>query len=301
MTFSFAPPNLNAYRQRILTGRSACVLLIIAVLIGTEMHFNWLESVAGAYLLSTNDLRPESGAIWEQGRQSESARHALSQHTNRRQDVQREVRRASSMGQVIGGIEDARGAVISAAHFLELYHKLPPVLSQEVASPYSLLAYWSGGKWQRTFFEFQDAGLAIYLLDNHSQVLLRLDLAPDLVEHIRRGEVAIQTGLDQLSDFSAHIYAADHFFAVLNTLPEKVREGVVAQPVGLLRISGKIKRVGISSESMAGAVDIGFEVEDANGVKVILTQGKTAEVQRLRWALDRWTPSAPPMGEEPRS
>ena len=212
MVFSFAPSSLKAYRQRLLTSRSVCVFLVFAVLVGTEMHFSWLESAVGAYLLSTNDLRPESGAIWEQGHQSESARRALSQQMNRRQDVQREVRQASSMGQVIGGIEDGRGAMISAAHFLELYLKLPPVLSREAASPYSLLAYWSGGKWRRTFFEFQGAGLAIYLLDAHSQVLLRLDLGPDLVEHIRRGEVAIQSGLDQLSDFSTYIYPAEHFF-----------------------------------------------------------------------------------------
>ena len=38
---------------------------------------------------------------------------------------------------------------------------------------------------------------------------------------------------------------------------------------------------------MAGAVDLGFEVEDANGVRVILTQGATAAVLRLRQALDR--------------
>ena len=71
---------------------------------------------------------------------------------------------------------------------------------------------------------------------------LRLDLGPDLVEHIRRGEVAIQAGLDQLSDFSAHIYSAGHFFSVLNTLPENVRNDAVAQPEDLLRISEKIRR-----------------------------------------------------------
>ena len=116
------------------------------------MHFSWLESAVGTYLISTNGLRPESGAIWEQGHQSESARNALNLHMDRRQGVQREARLASSMGQVIAGLEAGRGAMISAAHFLELYRKLPPVLSKEIASPYLLLAQWSGGKWQRHLF-----------------------------------------------------------------------------------------------------------------------------------------------------
>jgi hypothetical protein len=296
MTFSFAPQTVRSYKQRILTARSICVVAGLALLVATELHFSWIESAVGAYLLSTNDLRPESGAIWEQGHKSESAQHALREYMDRRQDIQREVRRASSMGQAISGIEEARGAMISAAHFLELYCKLPPAISHDVASPYALMAYWSSGKWQRTFFAFQDAGrLSIFLLDANSQVLLRLDLEADLVDHIRRGEVAIHGGLDELKDFSGHIYPADLFFAVLNNLPPNVRERAVARPGDLLRISGKIRRVGISSKSLAGAVDLGFEVEDASGVKVILTQGHTTAVQRLRLALD----SGPPLAEEP--
>jgi hypothetical protein len=285
MSVSFSPPDLPSYKRRMLTGRSLGVLVILAVLVGTELRFGWLESAAGAYLLSTNASRSESGAIWEQGHRSASARDALSRQLGRRQDVQREARRAASLGQVIAGIEDGRGAMISADHFLELYGKLPPVLSQTLASPYMLLEYSSGGRWQRTFFEPRNDGLAIYLLDGHSQVIRRLDVGPDLLEHIRRGEVAIQTGLDQLADFSGHIYPAGRFFSVLDTLPDAVREKAVAHPGDLLQISGKIRRVGISGESMGGAVDLGFEVETANGVKVILVQGETAAVQRLRWAL----------------
>jgi hypothetical protein len=299
MKFSFAPLTLDAYRQRLLTGRVVALVLVIALLVGTELHFSWLEGAAGNYLLSTNVNRPESGAIWEQGHQSESARRALDQQLNRRQDVQREVRQAVSMGQVIGGLAEGGGAMVSADHFLELYRKLPPILAHELASPYTLLAHRSSGRWRRAFFERRNAALAIYLLDSHSQVLLRIDLGPDLVEHIRRGEVAIQVGLDQLSDFSGAIYSAEHFFTVLNTMSSEVRENVVAQPADLLQVSGKITRVGISSISMAGSVDLGFEVEDTNGVKVILTQGRSTAVLRLKWALERWTSSRSPMVKEP--
>ena len=119
MTFSFLPTSLSSYKRRILTGRLLGILLVFTLTVGTEMHFSWIESMAGAFLLSTNDFRSESGAIWEQGHQSESAQDALKQHMDRRQDVQREVRQAASMGQVIGGIDAGRGAMISAAHFLQ--------------------------------------------------------------------------------------------------------------------------------------------------------------------------------------
>ncbi len=285
MAFSFAPNSFKASLARLLAPRSVVLLLVVVGLAATEFRFDWLESAIGTYLVTTNPMRPESGTIWEQGHQSDQARQALTQYTNQRRDVQREARQAATMGQVVAGMTDDRGAMISAARFVELYLKLPPVLSHEIVSPYTLLTRLSSGQWRRTFFERRDQQLAIYLLDQHSQVLHRLDVGPGLVELIRRGEVAIQTGLHQLGEFAADIYTAEQFFAALNGLSAPVREGVIAHPEELLRISGRIVRVGIAAEANGDAVDLGFEVEEAGGTKVILTQGRARDVRRLKWAL----------------
>jgi hypothetical protein len=286
MTPWFAPTSFKEYTRRLVTLRSVLLFSVVVALIVTELRFDWLESVVGAYLVTTNSARPESGTIWDQGRQSELARQTLNQYMNQRQDVQREARRATSLGQVLAGIGKERGAMISAAHFVELYLKLPPVLAHEIVSPYTLLSQLSSNQWQRTFFEQQDQQLSIYLLDDHNQVLYRLSIGPGLIEHIQQGEIAIHTGLHQLSDFTAHIYPAERFFGVLNTLPEQVRKGILASPEDLLRVTGHIVQVGISSESMGGATTLGFEVEDLQGPKVILTQGRNEDVQRLLWILE---------------
>jgi hypothetical protein len=280
------PINFKAWTRRAIALRAVVLLIVLVALAVTEFRFDWIEHVVGRYLATTNAQRPESGAIWDQGHQTDSARQALSQYMSQVQNVQREVRRAASLGQVVAGIEAKQGAMISAAHFIELYLKLPPVLSHEIISPFTLLAHISGDQWQRTFFEYQEQQLAVYLLDDHNQVLYRLSVGPALLEHIRRGEVAIQTSLYHLSDFAAHIYPAETFFAVLNTLPEAVRKGIISDPAELLRISGRIIRVGISDQLSAGAVDLGFEVEDLGDAKVILMQGREADVRRLQWVLD---------------
>lgn len=285
MAFSFAPNSFNASLVRLLAPRCFVLLLVVAGMVATEFRFGWIEGAIGSYLITTNRLRPESGTIWEQGHQSDQARRTLAQYTNQRRDAQREARRATTMGQVVTGITDDSGAMISAARFVELYLKLPPVLSHEIVSPYILLARLSNGQWRRTFFERREQELAIYLLDRHSQVLHRLDVGPGLVELIRRGEVAIQTGLHQLGDFAGNIYMAAQFFDVLNSLSPLVRQGIIAHPEELLSISGRIVQVGISSQSAGGAVDLGFEVAEAGGTKVILTQGRAKDVRRLQWAL----------------
>ncbi|MCP3952947.1 MAG: hypothetical protein GY697_12135 [Desulfobacterales bacterium] len=262
------------------------LLLLMIALVVTEFRFDWIENAVGAFLVTTNSRRPESGTIWDQGRQSDMARQTLAQYADQRQNVQREVRRATSMGQVVAGIDSERGAMISAPHFVELYLKLPPVLSHEIISPYTLLTQLSAGHWRRTFFERQGQQLSVYLLDDHSQVLHRLAVGPGLLGHIQRGEVAIHSSLYHLSDFAAFIYPAEQFFTALNALPASVRQGIIAHPEDLLRVSGRIVRVGISSDAVDGAVDLGFEVEDAEEPRVILMQGRPNDVQRLKWILE---------------
>lgn len=295
MTPWYAPTSFKDHLRRLMALRSVLVLAVILSLLVTEFRFDWVESVVGAYLVSSNHQRPESGVVWEQGHKSDLARKRLSQYMDERSGVQREVRRAASMGQVIAGMDAERGAMISAGHFVELYQKLPPVLSHEIISPYALLANLSGDHWKRTFFERQgDEQLNIYLLDDHNQVLRRLSVAPILIEHIHNGEVAILTRLDQLGDFAGQIYSAERFFRALNTLSEDEKKGILDRPADLLAVSGRIIRVGISNQPMAGAVDIGFEVEDAQGAKVILTQAMAAYVSRLQWILGAPTPAIQP-------
>lgn len=282
MTAWYAPADMKTWGRRLLALRTIVLLLVIIALVVTEFRFDWIENAVGAYLVTTNSQRPESGAIWDQGRQADSARQTLHQFTTERQNAQQEARRSNSLGQVIASIDPERGAMISAEHFVELYLKLPPVLSHEIVSPYTLLDQLSTGQWQRTFFERQDQQLSIYLLGDQNQVLQRLAIEPGLMEHILRGEVAIDSSLARLSDFAGQTYPAERFFAVLNSLPPEIRQGIIAHPEDLLRVSGRITRVGISANVSGDAVELGFEVEDADGSKVILVQGRLADVQRLQ-------------------
>lgn len=287
----YAPISFKDHLKRLVALRTALVLSVVLALAVTEFRLDWIENLLGTYLVTTNAQRPESGTAWDQGRQTDQARQTLSQYAHERSGTQSDARRAVTMGQVLTGINAEQGAMISADHFVELYLKLPPMLSNELISPYTLLAHLSSNRWTRTFFERQSSEqLQIFLLDDHNQVLHRLSVGSILIEHIQRGEVAVQTRLDQLGDFAGRIYPAEQFFAALNTLPEEVKRGIVASPGSLLQVSGRIVRIGISGQALDETVDIGFEVEDVQGVKVILTQGRLPDVRRLQWALEETSP-----------
>lgn len=252
----------------------------------TEFRFNWIEILTGRYLVTTNSARPQSGAIWDQGQQSRLARETLADFMSQRQSAQREARLATTLGQVVEGLGSGGGAMISADHFVELYLKLPPVLSDEMVSSFTLLSQLSGGKWQRVYFDLQADQLHLFFLDGQNQVLHRVSIGSSLLAHIKRGEVAINSRLDQLSDLAGHIYPADRFFSVLDTFPPDVRKGVVPHPEDLLRASGNLKRVGISADGFFDTVDLGFEVDSAQGPKVILMQGRCDAVRQIQRVLD---------------
>lgn len=281
----YAPANVKTWRRRLVSPRAMVLALVFLGIIISEFRFDWMEKTAGAYLVTTNAHRPKSGTIWEQGLMVDSARQELTQFADQRQQLQQKVREAESLAQVIDTIEQGKGAMISAEHFLSLYLKLPPVLSTEIISPYTLLTFTCSGQWQRAYLEREDNQVQVYLLDAKSQVVHRLIIGSALIGYIERGEVAIRTGLDQLSDFKSSVYDPDQFFDALNALPEEQRRRVLPHPETLLRISGRIHRIGISETAVGNVLDIGFEVEDVQGLKVILVQGIAADVRRLQYEL----------------
>lgn len=295
----YAPTTIEQWLRRLISARAMVLSLLLVTLFITEWRFDWMEQVAGRYLVTTNRYRPKSGTIWEQGRQSDQARQALAEYAHQQQSVQREAQQAGSLGQVVTNV-DPKGTMLSAEHFLQLYLKLPPVLAQEIVSPYALLALSSAGGWDRVFFQREDETLFVSLLDNQNQVIHRISIGAVLLGHIERGEVAIRTGLEQLSDFSDHIYPAELFFEELNALPETSRKRIVANPGDLLNVSGRIRRVGISAGDLGDNVDLGFEVEDLEGPKVILIQAARDEVRMLQRAMDGGFRSEWPVGGEER-
>lgn len=300
MSSWYQPLDIQTWFRRLLTPRSWILGLILLALAATELQFHWMETWVGAYLVKTNPGRPESGAIWDQGHKSSQARQTLETYINQRRSAQAEARRATSLGQLTTAIESAGNAMISAEHFIELYMKLPPLLSHELISPFTMLSYLSSGRWQRAYFERQDSQMLIYLLDAENQVLHRLSVSQGLLALIQRGEVAITTGLDQLADFADHIYDAERFFNVLNSFPAAVRQAIVAHPEDLLRVPGRLMRVGIADTASGDSVDLGFEIQAADGPKVILMQGAAEEVRTLQRILEGWaTYRGRPAGDSP--
>lgn len=286
MSDAYAPRNIHQWQRRILSLPVAFFVLAIGAALVVELRFDWIETVIGTYMVSTNAQRPESGAVWEQGHRAATARQDLATFVARRQQSQREARNAANMAQLINSLTIDQGAMVSADHFTALYMSLPPMLAREIISPFQLLSIASQGRWQRTYFERQADQVNLYLLDDRNQVVSQLTIGADLLSHVRRGEVAVGGDLAHLADFAGTSYEPTRFFKVLETMTAADRQAVMAHPEDLLKVGALIRRVGISRETADGLVDLGFEIQDAEGTRVLLVQGKLPAVRRLQLLLD---------------
>ncbi len=130
------------------------------------------------------------------------------------------------------------------------------------------------------------------LLQQNSTILRP---APDLPVRRQPKREALPAHLPRVEQ---HIDPADKFFSVLSTLNDGMRGRILSHPEDLLRVTGRVRRVGISDTPQGGAVDLGFEVDDANGPKVILMQGRFEDVWRLQSALEGRYPTETPLLRE---
>jgi hypothetical protein len=282
----YEPRDFKEWAKRLFAIRHLVLILFILGAFISELRFDWFEQTVGSYLVTTNSKRPESGAIWEIGHRTITARQTLDQIVTDRQFLQREARGATTFTQMALNILPNKGIMLSSERFRKIYLTLPQTIAQKIASPFEILRLFSDGSWVRTYLEKTGDDLKIYLLNAQNRVLRELEIQSNLIQYIKRVEMALTGTLEDLPSFENRIYSADRFFAALESLPQEDLRSVVSQPEMLLSMPGHIVRVGISDEAVSGFIELGFEIEEGTGRKVILLQGREWAVWALRSYLE---------------
>jgi hypothetical protein len=284
----YQPQNLREYGWRLFSPYFAALLLMVFFPALGELRFDWAERVIGTYLATTNDGRPESGAIWEVGQQARSASQALEKIVTDRLAFQREAREAVALSDLAERLQPGQGAMISLEHFRRLYLELPEDAAREVASPLRLLEILTRRNCDRVYLRKTTStdDLLIYLLNTENQVLETLDFPADLINLSKEGKSLGEGRLEDWPDFQGRIYPAERFFAEIGSLGEEVAAGVVLQPGRLLAIDGSILRVGIGDEVSGGYIRLGFEALVAGVPRVLLTRGREWAVWQIHSRLE---------------
>ena len=280
------PKNMKEWSQRVFALRPVVLTLVICSIMVLELRFDWVERALGAYLVTTNAARPESGAIWEKGHRTRTARKTLEKLVTDRQNSQREARNAETFTQIAANLSADQGAMLSAGRFRRLYLKLPPGVSREIISAYDLLKIAGGGNWRRTYFEKNGQGLTAYLLDDQNRVLRQIEFPSNILLQMKVESTPVVETLEELPSFKNRIYPASRFFDALSGFPDETRRNMVLNPEALLEPTGRIDRVGISDEAESGYIQLGFEFVSGTRRQVILARGHEWAIWQLRAKLE---------------
>jgi len=280
------PKNLSEWTQRLFSVRTLMMSMLVLVLVISELRFDWMEQTLGSFLVSTNATRPESGAIWEIGKQTRTAHQAIEKIVTDRRSSYREAESATSFKQIAATIQPEEWLLVPPDLFRKLYLELPPEVAKEIIPSFELLELINNREWERTYFEKDGDGLNIYMLDKDNRVLKRLPISPDLLYMMAYSDVAFGERLENFPIFESRIYPGKLFFHVLKNVMPEVRDGVIRRPEHLLRVPGNIVRVGISDEAISGFIQIGFEIDSGAQQMVILLRGHEWAVWRMRSLLE---------------
>lgn len=261
------------------------VLAVLAVLL-SEVRFNWVEIMLGRYLVATNSYRPESGNVWEEGHLRQVATQTLEKMVTDQLAAQREAREATSMSQLIEGVSDSRGSMLSAERFRVLYSQLPEATERTLFPPMRLLSISADRSWDRVYLERENGKVGIYLLDRSNNVLNYTTTSGQELESTGGSAPAVRGTLEALPEFAGRIYPADRFFRALETLPVEVQRAVLPQPAAVLAIEGSPVRVGISDEVNADTIRIAIEMQTPEGRQITTVMGQEWAVWQVRVLLE---------------
>jgi hypothetical protein len=280
------PQDLKSWIIHGVSVRGALVALVLVAIMTSQMRFSWVEMLMGRYLAVTNNHRPESGNVWEQGRVKQTASRTLEQIVTRQLTVQREAREADSLVELIGSLSDTKGAMISAAHFKTLYSRIPESLARTLFSPILILRISAEKHWDRVYLERDRGQVGIYLLDRSNNVLSTTTLSDQQLTTVGSDPAELTGSLDARPEFRGRIYAADRFFMALDSLPADTQQAVLAHPATILAAEGEPVRVGISDEVNGDMIRIGVEIETPQGMRILLGLGQEWAVWQVRMLLD---------------
>lgn len=281
------PQDLKTWMLRGLSFRGMLLLLAVLAILISEVRFSWVELLLGRYLVVTNDHRPESGSVWEQGRQKQVATQTLEQMVSRKITAQREAREATSLSQLVEGLSDSRGIMISAVQFRNLYSQIPEAVARTLFSPILMLRISAEKNWERVYLEQENGKVGIYLLDRGNNVLSHTNLNDQQLRSTGTDPPVISGSLDDQPEFAGRIYPADRFFMALDTLSPEIQQGVLAHPGAVLATEGVPVRVGFSDEVVADMIRIGVEMDTPQGGRrILLGMGQEWAVWQVRMLLE---------------
>ncbi len=277
----YGPQHYSEWLRRTFSILNIAIVVVTAIVVFSEFRFDWIERLVGSYLVSTNDLRPETGAIWETGKHTSNAQESLNQIISRKKDSRQTVDAATTFSNLASRLLPGDWVSLEKHQFKTLYLALDRSVALKVIDPAHLLWILNGSSLDRIFCEGIPGGIKIYFIDNENRVIKHIELKSQDVLEIENGMDLSNGDLSNIEGFRGRVYPAKLFFDAILKLPSDMVPDLMLNPEILLKQNGKLTKIGIWNESENGYIKLGFEFEEAEGRKIIFIKGREWAVWQL--------------------
>ena len=277
----YDPQDFKEWFRRTCSVLNLGVLMFSILFVFSEFRFNWSEKVIGNYLMSTNDQRPETGAIWETGHETLNARDSVKRILTRKNDIKRSVEGADSFVALGAGLRAGEWVTLEKEQFKRIYQSLPISLARHLIEPVRLVWLLNGQATDRIFCEGRLDGMAVYFIDAGNRVIQQMEFKKAQLNAIYEKQALKPGVLEDLSVLNHQIYGANDFFKAVFQLPEDVRHDLIPSVDLLLSQQGELLRVGIGNEAEEGFIEVGFEFKYRGKTGVLLTRARDWAVWQL--------------------
>ncbi len=277
----YEPLTFFEWLKRVFSFLNIALFMLTAVFVFSEFRFDWFEKLAGSYLVSTNTLRPEIGAVWETGKQTTNAHEYLNTIASKKEDIRQNVNKAGSFSELVSSLLPGEWVTLEKQQFKSLYLSLEKSSSLKIIDPASLVWLLNGSNLDRIFCEGVKDGIKIFFIDPENRVIKEIELQKEEIVEIENADKPITGILTDMPGFQGRIYPAQIFFDALLKLPSEIIPDLMVTSEDLLRQEGKLIRVGIFNEAVNGYIKLGFEFEAPGGDQVVFLKGREWAVWQL--------------------
>ena len=277
----YEPFSFTEWLKRTFSFLNIAVIVFTALFVFSEFRFDWFEKLVGAYLTGTNENRPQTGPIWETGQQTSNAQQYLNTLISEKEKTQKSVHQAVSFSQLASGIRPGEWVTLEKQEFKALYLAVPRASALKIIEPAYLLWLLNGGALDRIFCEGTPNGINIYFIDSQNRVIKKIELPRDEILSLDDGITPVDGNLSAMPEFQGRIFQADDFFNGLFKLPTEIIPDLITHPEVLLKLEGRITRVGIWNESKNGYIRLGFEIQQNGSTKIVFVNGREWAVWQL--------------------
>ncbi|OGR58891.1 MAG: hypothetical protein A3J80_11120 [Desulfobacula sp. RIFOXYB2_FULL_45_6] len=277
----YEPLSFIEWLKRVFSFLNVALFLLTVVFFFSEFRYDWFEKLVGSYLVSTNELRPETGLVWETGKQTNNAHEYLNTIVNKKEDIRQNANKAGSFSELLSSLLPGEWVTLEKQQFKSLYLSLERSTSLKIIDPARLVWLLNGSNLDRIFCEGNKDGINIFFIDSENRVIKEIELQKKDIIELENSDKPLLGVLTDLAGFQDRIYPAQIFFGALLKLPAEIIPDLMVNPEALLRQEGKIIRVGIFNESVNGYIKLGFEFESPGGNRIVFLKGREWAVWQL--------------------